>query len=86
MFRTQQKSRGKNIRTVILAKNNMLGLFSLATVTAGTRLVTLDPRQARPAVREYRQPVAAMAVFNDRLQASVRNGWTIMYDGPPLHG
>jgi len=77
---------GQNVRTVILEKEDLLGLFSLATVTAGTRLVTLDPRQEKPAVREYREPTAAMAVFNDRLEASVRNGWSVVYDGRPLYG
>jgi hypothetical protein len=63
-----------DVRTLILIKGERLGLFGLATFPEATRVVSIGPREKRTAIRNYEKPKATQAVFDDRLQASLRNG------------
>jgi hypothetical protein len=86
MFIKQTLPKPKTSRTVLLTKTNTLGLFSLAIFPNKSRLVTIDTRLEEPAIRIYREPKTAQTVFKEQLEITLRNGWTIAYDGPPLHG
>jgi hypothetical protein len=86
MFIRQTLPKPKTSRTVLLTKTNALGLFSLAIFPNKSRLVTIDRRLGEPAIRIYGEAKTAQTVFKEQLEISLRNGWTIAYDGPPLHG
>jgi hypothetical protein len=86
MFIKQTLPEPKTSRTVLLIKANTLGLFSLAIFPNKSRLVTIDTRLEEPAIRIYGEAKTAQRVFKEQLEISLRNGWTIAYDGPPLHG
>jgi hypothetical protein len=86
MFIKQTLPKPKTSRTVLLIKANTLGLFSLAIFPNKSRLVTIDGGLEEPAIRIYGEAKTAQTVFKEQLAISLRNGWTIAYDGPPLHG
>lgn len=86
MFSKQRIPKPKTNRTVLLFKNSSLGLFSLAIYPNKSRLVTIDTRLKEPAVRIYSSAIPARAVFKEQLGLTLKNGWTIAYDGPPLQG
>jgi hypothetical protein len=86
MFIKQTLPEPKTSRTVLLIEANTLGLFSLAIFPNESRLVTIDTRLEEPAIRIYGEAKTAQRVFKEQLEISLRNGWTIAYDGPPLHG
>ena len=86
MFIKQTLPEPKTSRTVLLIKTNTLGLFSLAIFPNESRLVTIDTRLEEPAIRIYREAKTAQTVFKEQLEITLQNGWTIAYDGPPLHG
>ena len=73
-------------RTAILSKNNMIALLCLKTAGQGGAICRIDPREDRPAVQLYDNPEAALDWYNKSLKTSRKNGWTIAYDGLPLHG
>jgi hypothetical protein len=86
MFIKQTLPKPKTSRTVLLSKTNALGLFSLAIFPNKSRLVTIDTRLEEPAIRIYAEARTAQTVFKEQLEITLRNGWAIAYDGPPLHG
>ena len=74
------------VRTALLAKRDMLALLSVKTGEAGGLLVRVDPRQNAPAAQTYETADTALHWFRRSLSTSRRNGWDVIYDGPPLFG
>lgn len=74
------------VRTALLLKRDMLALLSVKTGDAGGLLVRIDPRQAAPAAQTYETADTALHWFRRSLTTSRRNGWEVIYDGPPLFG
>lgn len=84
---TPEERQQIDFRAVILVKNDILALVGMATTTGGARVARFDPR-AEPQVSlgpfEDRPKVAY--AFRRSVQTSKTNGWTVVYDGPPLSG
>ncbi len=74
------------VRTALLSKRDMLALLSVKTGEAGGLLVRVDPRQSAPAAQTYETADSALHWFRRSLSTSRRNGWEVIYDGPPLFG
>lgn len=74
------------VRTVVLAKNDMLALLSLKKSDEAGVIVRIDPRQPAPAAQRYDDAAAAVKWFNRSLATSKKNGWEIVFDGQPLYG
>ena len=74
------------LRTAVMQKNNMIALLCIKTASAGAAICRVDPREDRPAVQIYDDAGAAVEWFTRSLQTSRRNGWSVIYDGLPLHG
>jgi hypothetical protein len=74
------------VRTVLMTKNDMLALLGLKTSTQRGLIVRVDPRQPMPSAKSYEDAAAATRWFNKSLTTSRRNGWGVLYDGPPLFG
>lgn len=74
------------VRTALLSKRDMLALLSVKTGDAGGLLVRVDPRQGAPAAQTYETADTALHWFRRSLSTSRRNGWEVIYDGPPLFG
>ncbi|MGB9180990.1 MAG: hypothetical protein WCB68_17290 [Pyrinomonadaceae bacterium] len=74
------------VRTVLMTKNDMLALLGLKTSTQRGLIVRIDPRQPLPSAKSYEDAAAATRWFNKSLHTSRKNGWGILYDGPPLFG
>jgi hypothetical protein len=75
-----------DMRTVVMAKEEMIALLGLKTSPKGGLIVRVDPRENRPAAQTYDDPAAASLWFNRSLSSSRRNGWEVIYDGEPLFG
>ena len=75
-----------NVRTAVLAKNNMVALLCIKTATAGGAICRVDPRETNPSVQIYDDPEKAMEWFTKSLRTSRKNGWQVVYDGLPLQG
>ena len=74
------------VRTVVLAKNDMLALLSLKKSDEAGVIVRVDPRQPVPAAQRYDDADAAVKWFNRSLATSKKNGWEVVFDGQPLFG
>jgi hypothetical protein len=74
------------VRTVLLAKNEMLALLGLKTFADNAIIVRVDPRQAIPSAQRYDDTNAATKWFNRSLATSRKNGWEVIFDGQPLYG
>lgn len=74
------------VRTVVLAKNDMLALLSLKKSDEAGVIVRIDPRQPAPAAQRYDDAAAAVKWFNRSLATSKKNGWEVVFDGQPLFG
>ena len=74
------------VRTVILSKNNMIGLLCMKTSTEGGAICRVDPREAAPSVQIYDDADKAHEWFTKSLRTTRKNGWRIAYDGVPLMG
>ena len=74
------------VRTVVLAKNDMLALLSLKKSDEAGVIVRVDPRQPAPAAQRYDDAAAAVKWFNRSLATSRKNGWEVVFDGQPLFG
>lgn len=74
------------MRTAVLAKNNMVALLCIKTANAGGAICRVDPREQNPSVQLYDDPAKAIEWFTKSLQTSKKNGWQIVYDGLPLQG
>jgi len=77
---------GAVVRTVVLAKNEMLALLSLKSSADASVIVRVDPRQPIPAAKSYDDAELARKWFNHSLATSRKNGWEIIFDGEPLFG
>ena len=75
-----------DVRTVIMAKEDMIALLGLKTSPQGGLIVRVDPRERQPAAQTYDDPAAATNWFTRSLATSRRNGWQIIFDGEPLYG
>ncbi len=75
-----------DIRTVVLSKNNMVGLLCMKTSIEGGAICRVDPREHNPSVQIYDNADAAIEWFNKSLNSSRKNGWKLIYDGLPLMG
>ena len=75
-----------NIQTAVLTKNGMLALLSLKTTEAGGQIVRFDPREQIHSAQRYDDEAEAARWFRRSLATSLRNGWTVVYDGEPLFG
>jgi len=75
-----------DMRTVVMAKEEMIALLGLKTSAQGGLIVRVDPRETRPAAQTYDDPAVASLWFNRSLSTSRRNGWQVIYDGEPLFG
>jgi hypothetical protein len=74
------------VRTVVLAKNEMLALLSLKSSADSGVIVRVDPRQPIPAAKSYDDVESAIKWFNHSLATSRKNGWEVIFDGEPLFG
>ncbi len=74
------------VRTVVLAKNDMLALLSLKKSEEAGVIVRVDPRQPAPAAQRYDDAAVAVKWFNRSLATSRKNGWEVVFDGRPLFG
>jgi inorganic pyrophosphatase len=74
------------VRTVILIKNNMIGLLCMKTSVEGGAICRVDPRESQPSVQIYDDPEKVQQWFNKSLRTSRANGWLLAYDGEPLVG
>ncbi len=75
-----------DVRTVIMAKEDMIALLGLKTSSQGGLIIRVDPREKQPAAQTYDDPAAATNWFKRSLATSRRNGWQIIFDGEPLYG
>ncbi|MFV0387555.1 MAG: hypothetical protein ACK5NT_02275 [Pyrinomonadaceae bacterium] len=75
-----------NFRTAILSKNNMFALLCLKTAKEGGAICRVDPREADPAYHLYDDPDKALNLFQKSINTSVKNGWSVIYNGLPLKG
>src|SRR5215212_9483394 len=74
------------VRTAVLHKNDMLALLSLKAAPDGGQLVRYDPRQSLPSLRRYETEEEARRWYARSLATSLKNGWSVVYDGAPLIG
>lgn len=74
------------VRTVILSKNNMIGLLCMKTSDEGGAICRVDPREAAPSVQIYDDADKALEWFTKSLKTTTKNGWRVVYDGLPLMG
>lgn len=74
------------VRTVVMAKNEMLALLGLKKSGQGGLIVRVDPREEKPAAQVYDDAAMATKWFNRSISTSRKNGWAIIYDGTPLFG
>ncbi len=83
----QEESEQVDFRAVILIKNDTLALVGMATTQEGARVARFDPRSEPPvSLGPFEEPPKVAYAFRRSLQTSKTNGWTIIYDGPPLIG
>ncbi len=74
------------VRTVLLAKNEMLALLGLKMSADAGFIVRIDPRQPAPSAQSYDDAEAAVKWFNRSLATSRQNGWEVIFDGEPIFG
>ena len=74
------------VRTVLLAKNEMLALLGLKKSAEAGIIVRVDPRQPLPSAQRYDDIESAVEWFNRSLATSRKNGWEVIFDGQPLYG
>ncbi len=75
-----------DIQTAVLSKNGMLALLTLKTTESGGQIVRFDPRESLPTAQRYDDEAEAAKWFRRSLAKSLKNGWTVVYDGEPLFG
>lgn len=74
------------LRTVLMAKNDMIALLGLKVAAEGGFIIRIDPRQSNPVAKEYEDADEAARWFGRSIATSKGNGWSVLYDGPPLFG
>ncbi len=84
---TPEEAEQINFRAVILVKNEVLALVGMATTHEGSRVARFDPRAEPPvSLGPFEDPPKVAYAFRRSVQTSKTNGWTVIYDGPPLLG
>lgn len=82
-----EESEQVDFRAVILEKNDTLALVGMATTSEGARVARFDPRSEPPVSLGPLEDTPKVAyAFRRSIQTSKSNGWTVIYDGPPLVG
>jgi hypothetical protein len=74
------------VRTAVLTKNGMIALLSLKAGESGGEIVRVDPRESQASGQRYETEGEAAHWFRRSLATSRRNGWAVVYDGPPVIG
>jgi hypothetical protein len=74
------------VRTVLLAKNEMVALLGLKKSADTAIIVRVDPRQSIPSAQRYDDVASATKWFNSSLATSRKNGWEVIFDGKPQFG
>ena len=74
------------VRTVVLSKNNMIGLLCMKTSDEDGAICRVDPPENAPSVQIYDDPEKALEWFTKSLRTTRQNGWRIVYDGLPMVG
>jgi len=71
----------------IVHKDRIFACLSLA-ITADRNIVgNCDPRSANPHFyTAFETPALAEAAFTENVAITRERGWTVVYNGPPLHG
>ncbi|HKS30442.1 MAG TPA: hypothetical protein VJS44_21630 [Pyrinomonadaceae bacterium] len=83
----QEESEQLDFRAVIMVKNETLALVGMLTTPEGARVARFDPRSEPPvSLGPIEDPPKVAYAFRRSLQTSRTNGWTVIYDGPPLIG
>jgi hypothetical protein len=76
-----------DFRAVIMTKNDTLALVGMARTPEGARVARFDPRAEPPvSLGPLEDPPKVAYAFRRSVQTSRSNGWTVIYDGPPLVG
>lgn len=84
---TPEEPQQIDFRAVILVKQNILALVGLAVTPEGSRVARFDPRAEPPvSLGPFEDPPKVAYAFRRSVQTSKTNGWTVIYDGPPLLG
>lgn len=74
------------LRSVVMAKTDLIALLCLKVSERGAMVVRVDPRQESPVAQVYDDAEAAAKWFNRSIATSKRNGWQVLYDGEPAFG
>ena len=74
------------IRTAILAKDALIGIVGLAVSAEFAQVSRFDPRTGEPQTSRWDDRNKARRGFRNMVRASQSNGWSMIYDGPPLFG
>ena len=85
-FDEMDEDEDAEVRTVLLAKNEMLALLGLKKTAEAGIIVRVDPRQPLPSAQRYDDIESAVEWFNRSLATSRKNGWEVIFDGQPLYG
>ncbi|HEY0321247.1 MAG TPA: hypothetical protein VGC66_09855 [Pyrinomonadaceae bacterium] len=84
---TLEEDQQIEFRAVILVKEDTLALVGMATTPEGARVARFDPRAEPPvSLGPFEDPPKVAYAFRRSVQTSKTNGWTVVYDGPPLAG
>ena len=73
-------------RAVLLVKDEMLAIIALTRTPRGSTVASRDPRCLVPSVHSFSDPRRARSIFLRTVRSSLRHGWRVFYDGPPLKG
>jgi hypothetical protein len=68
-----------------MTKSDMLALIGMLKTDEGASITTVDPRREHPLVKSY-EPWQVADEFKKVLRMSLKNGWQVAYDGPPMWG
>lgn len=64
----------------------MIGAIGLVVSAEQSQVARLDLREGQPVSSEFDSPEQAARGFRNMIRSSVRNGWSVLYDGEPLFG
>jgi hypothetical protein len=74
------------LRTAVMTKGEMIALITLRTTASGGQITRYDPREPLPVARRYDDVDEAARWFRRSLSTSLKNGWSVIYDGQPVFG
>jgi hypothetical protein len=73
-------------RTAVMVKDELLGIIGIALADEFAQVGRFDPRTGQPRTSRWDDHNEARRGFRNMMRSSQRNGWDIIYDGPPLVG